>query len=162
MNPPQVYICPLLLEPPSTSFPIPPLLQSPSLSSLRHTENSLWLSILHVVMYVSMLLSPYVLPSPSSPCLTSINLFSVSVSALPPCNSFHQYHLSRFHIYVLVYIICFSLSDLLCIIGSKFIHLVRTDSNVFLLWLSNIPYYICTTAFLFTCLWMDTFVASMS
>ena len=33
-----------------------------------------------------------------------------------------------------------------CIIGSKFVHLIRTDSNVFLLWLSSIPLYICTTA----------------
>ena len=28
----------------------------------------------------------------------------------------------------------------LCIIGSRLIHLIRTDSNVFLLWLSNIVY----------------------
>ena len=34
----------------------------------------------------------------------------------------------------------------LCIIGSRFIHLIRTDSNVFLLWLSNIPLYICAIA----------------
>ena len=34
----------------------------------------------------------------------------------------------------------------LCIIGSRFICLIRTDSNVFFLWLSNIPLHICTTA----------------
>ena len=34
-----------------------------------------------------------------------------------------------------------------CIIGSSFIHLIRTDSNVFFLRLSNIPLCICTTAF---------------
>ena len=34
----------------------------------------------------------------------------------------------------------------LCIIGFRFIHLIRTDSNAFLLWLSNIPLYICTIA----------------
>ena len=31
----------------------------------------------------------------------------------------------------------------LCITVSGFIHLTRTDSNLFLLWLSNIPLYIC-------------------
>ena len=33
----------------------------------------------------------------------------------------------------------------LCIIGSRFIHFTRTDSNTFFLWLSNIPLYKCTT-----------------
>ena len=43
------------------------------------------------------------------------------------------YHLSKFHIYVLVYCIGVFLSGLtsLCTIGSSFIHLIRTDSNVF-------------------------------
>ena len=31
------------------------------------------------------------------------------------------------------------LTYFICIIGSSFIHLIRADSNVFLLWLSNIP-----------------------
>ena len=52
-----------------TSLQIPTIsfLLSPRLSSLRHTENSHWLSILHMVMYVSMLLSPYIPPSPFPP-----------------------------------------------------------------------------------------------
>ena len=37
------------------------------LSSLSHTANSHWLSILQMVKYVSMLLSPYIPPSPSFP-----------------------------------------------------------------------------------------------
>ena len=41
--------------------------------------------------------------------------------------------LSKFHIYALVYCIGVFLSGLLCIIGSSFIHLIRTDSNVFFL-----------------------------
>ena len=51
---------------PSPSHPSR-LLPSPVLSSLRHTANSHWLSILHMAMYVSMSLSPYILLSPSSP-----------------------------------------------------------------------------------------------
>ena len=34
----------------------------------------------------------------------------------------------------------------LCIMGSSFVHLIRTDSNAFLLWLSSILLYIRTTA----------------
>ena len=52
MNQPWVEICPLSLEPPSPSHPSR-LLQSPSWSSLSHVANSHWLSILHMVMYDS-------------------------------------------------------------------------------------------------------------
>ena len=45
------------------------LIQSPCLSFLNHRANSHWLSILHKVMLVSMLLFPYISPStPLSPC----------------------------------------------------------------------------------------------
>ena len=52
-----------------------------------------------------------------TPCrflpLVSIHLFSTSVSQFLPCRLVHLYHFSRFHIYALIYDICFSLSDLL-------------------------------------------------
>ena len=48
MNQPQVYLCPLSLQPLSHSSR---LLQSTGLSSLSHTANSHWLSMLHMVMY---------------------------------------------------------------------------------------------------------------
>ena len=47
------------------------------------------------------------------PPLVSIRLFSTSVSLFLPCKPVHLYYFSRFHIYVLIYDICFSLSDLL-------------------------------------------------
>ena len=58
------------------SLPPPPfhpsrLLSSPGLSSLSHTANSCWRSILHTAVYVSMLLSPYPLPFPSFPPSTT-------------------------------------------------------------------------------------------
>ena len=63
----------------------------------------------------------------------SISLFSKSVSLLLPCKEVLRYHLSRFCIYVLGYNINLSLSDTsLWIIGSRFIYLIRNDSNVFL------------------------------
>ena len=42
-----------------------------------------------------------------------------------------------------------------CIIGTGFIHLIRTDSNVFFLMADNTPLCICTTAFLSIHLLMD-------
>ena len=47
------------------------------------------------------------------PPLVSICLFSTSMSQFLPCKLVHLYHFSRFHIYALIYDICFSLSDLL-------------------------------------------------
>ena len=66
MNQPQIYLYPSLLKLPPISFPISPpsLIQSPCLSFLTHTANYHYLSILPMVMYVSMLLSPYISPSP--------------------------------------------------------------------------------------------------
>ena len=51
-------------------------------------------------------------PPFSSPTV-SASLFSMSVSPLLLCKYVHQYHLFRFHIYALIYDICFSLSNLL-------------------------------------------------
>ena len=65
--------CPTLSDPMDCSPPgssisySAKLLQSPSLNSLSHTANSHQLSILQMVMYVSMLLCPYIPHFPSSP-----------------------------------------------------------------------------------------------
>ena len=50
-------------------------------------------------------------PFPSS--IVSLSLFSVSASLFLFCKQVHQYHVSRFQMYVLICNICFSLSDLL-------------------------------------------------
>ena len=105
-----------------TSFPPPTpshpsrLSQRPRLSFLSHTANSYWLSILHMIVYMFLchpLHSSHRLLS-LLPSLTSISVspFSMSASPLLPCKWEHQYHLSRFHIYALIYIYVF-LSDLL-------------------------------------------------
>ena len=64
-------------------------------------------------VYVSMLSSQIIPPSPFP--TESKSLFFVSVCPLLTCKGHqdHQYHLSRFHIYALIYDICLSLSDLL-------------------------------------------------
>ena len=98
MSQPQVYPCPLPLVHLSHSLPIPslqivtkPWFEFPE--SWSHAANSHWLSILRMVMYVSMLLSPYIPPSPSSPLAVSINLFSMTVFPLVFCRQVHQQQL---------------------------------------------------------------------
>ena len=71
--------------------------------------------------------------------------FCVSISALQTGSSVP---FSRFHIYVLVYDICFSLSDLLHSVWQSLdasTSLQMTQFRSFL-WLSNIPFYTCTTS----------------
>ena len=83
---------------------------------------------IHVLMPVSQIIPP--LPSPTG----SKRLFYTSVSLLLSRIQGYHYHLSKFHIHVLVNCWCFSFwLTSLCIIGSSF-YLIRTDSNVFLVY----------------------------
>ena len=70
---------------------------------------------IHISVYMSIPIAQFITPPPPRPHrfprLVSIHLFSTSVSQLLPCKPVHLYHFSRFHIYALMYNICFSLSD---------------------------------------------------
>ena len=99
--------------------------------------------------------------TPPQPCcfppLVSIRLLSTSVSQFLPWKPVHLYHFSRFHIYALIYDICFSLSDLL---HSGWQSLDPSTSQQMIqffsfLWLSNIPLYIYIPHLLypFLCWW---------
>ena len=95
-------------------------------------EPRLAIRFLHDSIHVSMP-SSQIIPSSPSPT-ESKSLFYISVSLLLSCIQGYHYHLSKFLIYVLVSCIGVFLSGLLhSIIGSTFIHLIRTDSNVFFL-----------------------------
>ena len=96
---------PSLLNSPPTHSP-----SHPSRSS-RSTELSFLLVIYftHDSLYMSMLLSQFVPPSPSH---TTVTTSLVSTSPFPSYRWVPQYHFSRFHMYVLIANICFSLSDL--------------------------------------------------
>ena len=101
-------------EPPShlPSHPIPQGHPSaPALSTLSHASNLDWRSISHMVIYMFQCYSlksshPRLLPE-------SKRLFFTSVSLLLSRIQGHHYHLSKFHIYVLVYCIGVFLSGLL-------------------------------------------------
>ena len=92
-------------------------------------------------------------PSPSeskSPLYTSASFF---LSCIQGCHC----HLSKFHIYVLVYCIgvFFFWLTSFCIIGSSFIHLIKTDSNVFFLngWVILHCVYVPQLSYPFICWW---------
>ena len=74
------------------------------------------------------------------PPLVSIRLFCTAVSLFLPCKPVHLYHFSRFHIYALIYDICFSLSDLLHSVWQS----LDASTSLQITQLHSIV-YICTT-----------------
>ena len=114
MNPPQVYPHSpswTLLPPPS---PYPPS-GSSQCTSPKHPvpciEPGLASRFIHDIIHVSILFSQISPPSPSP--TESVRLIYTSVSLLLSRTQGYCYHLSKFHIYVLVYCIGDFLSGLL-------------------------------------------------
>ena len=114
MNPPQVYLCSpswTLFPPPS---PYPPSGSSPC-TSPKHPvsciEPGLATHFIHDIIHVSMPFSQIIPPSPSP--TESIRLIYTSVYLLLSRTQGYCYHLSKFHIYALVYCIGVFLSGLL-------------------------------------------------
>ena len=117
--------CSWIFLPRPTHSHLSRLLQSPSLSSLSHTANSHWLSIykcwctcihaaLSIHLTLSLLFPTLVRKSVLYVCISGAAMWTDSSE---PCFS----------------IPCFSLSDWLpCLIHSRFIPSIRTDSTVFL------------------------------
>ena len=113
MNPPQVYMCSpscTLLPPPSPYHPS----GSSQCTSPKHPVSCIepglatrFIYIIHVSMPFSQIIPPF--PSPTE----SERLFYTSVSLLLSRTQGYCYHLSKFHIYALVYCIGVFLSGLL-------------------------------------------------
>jgi len=114
MNLPQVYLCSpswTLLSPPSPYHPS----GSSQCTSPKHPvsciEPGLATRFIHDIIHVSMLFSQISPPSPSP--TESVRLIYTSVSLLLSRTQGYCYHLSKFHIYALVYCIGVFLSGLL-------------------------------------------------
>ena len=114
MNPPRVYMSS------QTWTPLPPatpyhLSGSSPCTSPKHPvsciEHRLAIRFLHDSIHVSMTFSQIIPPCPS-PSESKSPLYT-SVSLLLSCIQGHHYHLSKFHIYVIVYCIGVFLSGLL-------------------------------------------------
>ena len=135
MNQPWAHMC----SPSRTPLPPPSPSHASGSSQCTSPEHpvscikpGLAIHFIYNFIYLSMPFSQIFPPSPFP--TESKRLFYKSVSLLLTCIQGYCYHLSKFHIYALVYCIGVFLSGLLhCIIGSSFIHLIRTDSNVFFL-----------------------------
>ena len=149
MNQPYVYICPFPLESPSH---LPPhstprdYQRAPDLHSLlAHSANSHWLSVLHM-QSIGFHATLSICPTLSSPFHVhkSVLYVYISILALQIGSSVLSFWIPYICVNIWYLFFSFWLTSL-CIIGSRFIQLIRTDSNVFLLWLSNIPLCICTT-----------------
>ena len=135
MNQPWIYMYSPsrpLLPPPSQSHPSGSS-QCTNPEHLSHASNLGWRSVSHLIVYLFQCYSlttshPHLLPQ--SPKFCSIHLclffyFALGLS-LPSFKS----------PYICISILYWSLSfwlTSLCIMGSSFIHLIRTDSNVFFL-----------------------------
>ena len=77
---------------------------------LRH-QGSPVISFIHISVYKSIPIAQFIPPPPTHPHgfppFMSIRLLSTSVSQFLPCKLVHLYHFSRFHVYALIYDICF-------------------------------------------------------
>ena len=128
-----VHVFPIL-NPPPTSLPVSSFRVIPVHQPQASCIEPGWAThFIYDIVHISMPFSQIIPPSPSP--TESKTLFYTSVSLLLSHIQGYRYHLSKFHIYALVLLYwCFSFWLIsLCIIGSSFIHLIRTDSNVFFL-----------------------------
>ena len=106
-----VHMSPILNSP-STSLPVQSLwvipVHQPQASCIKL---GLAIHFIYDIIHVSMPFSQIILPSPSP--TESKRLFYTSVSLFLSCIQGYRYHLSKFHIYALVYCIGVFLSGLL-------------------------------------------------
>ena len=111
MNPPWVYMCSLswtFLLPPSPSHHSGSS-SAPALSTLYHASNLDWWFVSHMIIYMFQCH----FPKSSHTCPPLQSPKDCSVSLLLSCIQGYRYHLSKFHIYALVYCIGVFLSGLL-------------------------------------------------
>ena len=129
MNPPWVYMCSPSrnpLPPPSTYH----LSGSSQCTRPKHPVSCikprLAIHFLYDIIHASMPFPQLIPPSPSP--TESKSLFCTSASLLLSRIQSYRYHLSKFHIYVLVYCIGIFLSGLLHSVSSTSLELIQMYS----------------------------------
>ena len=119
----------------SLPSPTPPfsLWQSPCLSSLSHTANSHWLCFTHGILNFYVTVSIHLpLPPPLLPLVHRSVLYACfSTAALKINSSVPSLQIPYICVSVRYLYFSFWLTSL-CMMGSSFVHLIRTDSNSFL------------------------------
>ena len=107
---------------------------APALSILSHASNLDWWSVSHMIIYMFQCYSlksshPHLFPQSPKDCSLHLCLF---------CCLSYRFIITRYlsciyiYVYILYWCISFWLTSL-CVIGSSFIHIIRTDSNAFFL-----------------------------
>ena len=165
MNQPWVYMCPhpelLPPQPPSPSIPQghPSV---PALSTLSHALNLDCRSISHMVIYVFQCYSLKSSHSCLLPESKSLFFISVSFAVLDIGSLLPSFWIPYICVNILYWCFSFWLTSL-CIVGSRFIHPIRTDSNVFFFnsWVIFHCVYVPQFSYPFVCQWTSR-VASMS
>ena len=122
------------------------LSQNTGLSSLCHTADATCYFTYGSVC-VSMLFSQFapLFPPPSHCVHKSVLYICVSIPSLKTVSSILFFQIPYVCINIQYLLFSFWLTSLY-ITGSKFIHLTRTNSNLFFFVLSNSPLHICTTS----------------
>ena len=107
---------------------------APALSTRSHASNLDWWSISHMIIYMFQCYSLKSSHLAFSHRVRKSVLYICISFAVSHIGSSLNYHLSKFYICLNILYWCFSFwLTSLCIIGSHFIHLIRTDSNAFFL-----------------------------
>ena len=136
MNQPWIYMCSLSwtpLPPPSPSHPSGSS-RCTSHEYLSHASNLGWRSVSQLTIYMFQCYSlrsshPHLLPQSSKVCSTHLYLFCCLTYSV-----IITIFLNLIYICISILYWCFSFwLTSLCIMGFSFIHLIRTDSNVFFL-----------------------------
>ena len=131
MNQPWVHMCSPIQNPALTFLPPPSLGLSQSTSS-EYPDSciqlALVISFIYGIIHVSMLFSQIIPPSPSPTYSKSLFLYLCLFCCLA-CRITVTFFLKSIYIINIVYWWFSFWFSSLCIIGSSFIHLIRTDSN---------------------------------
>ena len=135
MNQSQVQMC----SPSRTPLPPPSQSHPPGSSQcispehpVSYIQPALAIHFTYDNIHVSMLPSQFIPPLPSPRVQKTVLYISVSFAVSHIGSSFPSFEISYICVSILYWCFSFWLTSF-CIIGSSYIHLIRTDSNAFFL-----------------------------